>query len=53
MKTIESILNNAYKNWHDKDFVFTKIDGKYRGITYGEMIEDANALAEKLVGRKV
>ena len=48
MKTIESIINNAYKNWHDKDFVFTKIDGKYQGITYGKMIEDANALAEKL-----
>ena len=49
MLVFSEVIKNAYEKWKDKDFVFEKVDGEWKGTTFGKLIEDADILAHKLI----
>lgn len=49
MISVKELIQNAYKKYGKQNFIFTKIEGKYEPITYGEFIEKSDALAHKLL----
>ncbi len=50
MLRINEVIKNAYAQFGDRHFVFTKRDGKYEPISYKEFIEKSDALAHFMLG---
>jgi len=58
MLNIKTVLQNAYANFGDHDFVFTKRDGQYKPISYRDFIAKTDAFAhfmqeQGLTGRNI
>lgn len=51
MIKINEIINNAYKNFGNKDYIFEKKNNKYKAIKYGDFLEKVNGLAKELISR--
>lgn len=51
MRSVSQIIKNAYEEFGDRNFVYTKRAGKYEPITYKVFIEKADALAHLLIDR--
>lgn len=49
MIKINKMLNEAYKKWENKNFIYEKHEQEYIPITYGEFIKKSNSLAHKLL----
>ena len=46
---IVALIDEAYKKWKYKEFVFEKINDKYVGITYGDFINKSKKLGRRLI----
>ena len=49
MIKINKMLNEAYKKWKNKNFIYEKHGQEFIPITYGEFIKKSNSLANKLL----
>ena len=46
---IVALIDEAYKKWKYKEFVFEKINDNYVGITYGDFINKSKKLGRILI----
>lgn len=49
MIDVKNLIKTAYEKFGQQNFIFTKHNGKYEPITYGEFIEKSDAFAHKLL----
>lgn len=48
MKSIYEILDDAQNKWGDRPYIYTKVNGVYEYITYGDFIEQMRKVAADL-----
>lgn len=49
MIKIDEVLKEDYQKWKNREYIFEKINGEYKGITFGDFIEKSIYLAEYLL----
>ena len=51
MRNLEKILRHNYEKWHDREYLYEKVDGAYRAVTYGAFLDNVQRLALWLLER--
>ncbi len=51
MYRLEELLTTNCAKWQDREYVFEKADGVYRGVTFGRFLENVRKLASYLLER--
>ena len=46
---LKRIIKNNYKKYYDKEYIFEKVNDKYKAITYGIFIENSLGIANYLI----
>lgn len=45
MRNLEEILKKNYTVWGSREYVYEKVDGVYKAVTYGDFLDNVRALA--------
>ncbi len=58
MKRFETVLEENYDKWKDREYLFEKVKGVYKSVTYGEFLLKSQALsyflnAQGISGKKI
>ena len=53
MIKINDIIREDYIKWYNRDYIFEKYNGIYKGITFGSFIEKTVYLSEYLIEKKL
>lgn len=53
MIKIEELLKHDYAKWKDREYIYEKINGNYKSITFGNFIEKSVYFAEYLLSKEL